>query len=161
MQVSLRSSKIRTELGRPWSGDGKNKAPGKNMAVRITLHPGRRAEGGRTLLQKTKAVFMLICFRIFSSRSSVGRDSSVGIATRYEVDGPEIECRWGRDFPHLSRQAMGPNELSVQWVPGLFPGVKRHGRGVEHPPPFRAEVKERMEYFPSGLSWPLLGWPLS
>jgi hypothetical protein len=31
----------------------------------------------------------------------VGRDSSVGIATDYGLDGPEIEFRWGRDFPPI------------------------------------------------------------
>jgi hypothetical protein len=30
------------------------------------------------------------------------RDSAVGIATRYGLDGPGIQSRWGRDFPHLS-----------------------------------------------------------
>jgi len=42
-----------------------------------------------------------------------------------------------------------------------FPGVKRPGRGVDHPPPSSAEVKERVElylYSPSGSSWPVLGW---
>jgi hypothetical protein len=32
----------------------------------------------------------------------VGRDSAVGIATRYGLDGPGIESRWGRDFSHPS-----------------------------------------------------------
>jgi hypothetical protein len=32
-------------------------------------------------------------------------DSSVGIATRYRLDGPVIESRWGRNFPHPSRPA--------------------------------------------------------
>ena len=31
----------------------------------------------------------------------------VGIATSNGLDGPGIECRWGRDFPHLSRPAIG------------------------------------------------------
>ena len=53
---------------------------------------------------------------------SVGRDSSVGVATRYELDGPGIESRWGRDFPHPSRPALGPAQLPVQWVPGHFRG---------------------------------------
>ena len=48
-----------------------------------------------------------------------GRDSSVGIATRYGLDGPGIESRWGRDFPHPSRPALGPTQPPVQWVPGL------------------------------------------
>jgi hypothetical protein len=52
----------------------------------------------------------------------VGWDSSVGIATRYGLDGPGIESRWGRDFPHPSRPALGPTLPSIQWVPGLFGG---------------------------------------
>jgi hypothetical protein len=41
-----------------------------------------------------------------------------------------------------------------------FPGVKRPGRGNDHPPPSSARVKERVElylYSPSGPSWPVLG----
>ena len=57
-----------------------------------------------------------------------GRDSSVGIATRYRLDGPGIESRWGRDFPHPSRPALGPTQPPVQWLPGLFRG--QSGRGV-------------------------------
>jgi hypothetical protein len=41
-----------------------------------------------------------------------------------------------------------------------FPGVKRQERGVNHPPPSSAEVKERVElHFQSlsGPSWPVLG----
>jgi hypothetical protein len=49
----------------------------------------------------------------------MGRDSSVGIATRYGLDGSGIESRWGRDFPHVSRPALGPTQPPVQWVPGL------------------------------------------
>jgi hypothetical protein len=57
----------------------------------------------------------------------VGRDSVVGIATRYELDGPRIESRWGRDFQHPSRLALGPTQPIIQWVPGLFPGGKAGG----------------------------------
>jgi hypothetical protein len=52
------------------------------------------------------------------------RDSVVSIATRYGLDGPGIESRWGRDFPHPSRPALGPTQSPVQWVPDLFPGGK-------------------------------------
>ena len=51
-----------------------------------------------------------------------GRDSSVGKATRYGLDGPGIEFRWGRDFPHPSRPALRPTQSPVQWVPGLSRG---------------------------------------
>ena len=58
-----------------------------------------------------------------------GPGSIVGIATGYGLDGPGIESRWGRDFPHLSRPALGPTQPPVQWVPDLSQGVKS-GRGV-------------------------------
>ena len=42
---------------------------------------------------------------------SVDRGSAVGIATRYGMDGPGIETRCGRDFPHPSTPARGPPSL--------------------------------------------------
>ena len=36
----------------------------------------------------------------------VGWDSSVGITTRYGVDDPGIEFRWGRDFLHHYKPAL-------------------------------------------------------
>ena len=86
-----------------------------------------------------------------------GRDSIVGIATRYELDGPWIESRWGARF--LAPVQTGPEAYPASsTMGGSFPGVKRLGRGVDHPPPSNAEVKERVElyiYSPSGPSCPV------
>jgi len=49
-----------------------------------------------------------------TTTTRVGQDSAVGIATRYGLDGPGIETRWGwRDFPHPSRPALGPTQPPV------------------------------------------------
>jgi hypothetical protein len=58
-----------------------------------------------------------------------GPGSSVGIAIGYGLDGLGIESRWGRDFPHRFRPALGPTQPPVIWLPGLSRGGKS-SRGV-------------------------------
>ena len=70
-----------------------------------------------------------------------GPGTVVGIATDYGLDGPGIESRWERDFPYLSRPALRPTQLPVQWVPGLSRGKLRPGRDADPSPPSSAEVK--------------------
>ena len=76
----------------------------------------------------------------------VGRDSSVGTATHYGLDGPEIESRWWRDFLHPSRPALGPTQPPFTCT-GSFPGIKRPGRGAYHPLPHNADVKESVALY--------------
>ena len=85
-----------------------------------------------------------------------GRDSWVGTATRYGLDGPGIESQWGRDFQHTSRPALGPTQPPVQWVPGL----SQPGCGADHPPQSKCRGHERVGlylYSPSGPSSPVIG----
>jgi hypothetical protein len=72
-------------------------------------------------------LFILQCcintfYFLLALDGSGGRDNSVGIAIRYGLDGPGIECQWGRDLPHPSRPALWPTQLPIQWVPGLSRG---------------------------------------
>ena len=48
----------------------------------------------------------------------MGRDSSVGIATRYGLDGPGIESRWGARF-----------SAPVHTGPGAYPASRTMGTG--------------------------------
>ena len=100
------------------------------------------------------AVFNLLCQDI------VGRDSSVGIATTVRAGRSGDRIPAGARFS--TPVQTGPGACPAPYTMGTvsFPGVKRPGRGVDHPPPSSAEVKERVElylYSPSGPSWPVLG----
>ena len=66
----------------------------------------------------------------------VGRDSSVGIATRYGLDGPGIESRWGRDFPHPSRPALVPTQPQYNEY-RFFPADKAAGAWCWPPTPIK------------------------
>ena len=63
-----------------------------------------------------------------------------GIATGYGLDSSGDRIPVGRDFPHLSRPALGPTQPPVQWVPGLSRGKKRPGRDAGPSPPSNAMV---------------------
>jgi len=86
--------------------------------------------------------FYLVRIKHYAYTSACGPGSSVGIATGYDLDGPEIESRWGRDFSQLSRRALGLTHGTRGTV--SFPGVKS-GRGVtltRHPLLVPLVVKE-------------------
>jgi hypothetical protein len=96
--------------------------------------------------------------------SGVGRDSSLGVATRKGLDGPgsippgawmfvlrvlhgrrkktkartiktKKQSRWGR--------ALEPTQPPTQQVPRIFPGSQAARRGANYPPPPSAVVKDR------------------
>jgi hypothetical protein len=107
-------------------------------------------------------ITLLLLLLLLSSSSS----SSVGIATRYVLDGQWIEFLWGwgggvgARFSAPVQTGPGAHPASCTMSTGSFLGVKRLGRGAEHPPPSSAEVKERIELFlysPTGPLWPVVG----
>jgi len=83
----------------------------------------------------------------------VAWESSVGIATRYGKDGPGIESRWGTRFPAPVQTDPEAHPASYTMGTGSFPGLKRPGRGVDHPPTSSAEVKERVELYLYSPLW--------
>ena len=66
-----------------------------------------------------------------------GRDSSVGIATRY---GPGIGSPWEERFSAPVQTGPGAHPASYTTGTGSFPGVKQSWRGADHPSPSSAEV---------------------
>jgi hypothetical protein len=46
----------------------------------------------------------------------------------------------------MSRLALGPTQLPIQWVKGYFLGVKQPGCEVDHLSPYRTEVKNEWSY---------------
>ena len=80
-------------------------------------------------------IYIYIYIYIYSGPGSVD-----GIATGYGLDGPGIESRWRRDFPHLSRPALGPPNLLYSGY-RVFPGGKeRPGHDADPSPPSSAVV---------------------
>jgi hypothetical protein len=71
---------------------------------------------------KSQQDALFLNFILVKDSSRCGPGIAVGIATAYGLDGPGIEFRWGRNFPHPSRQVLRPTESPVQWVPGLSRG---------------------------------------
>jgi hypothetical protein len=75
-------------------------------------------------------------------------DGSVGVATRYGMDGPGFELQPGQEIfsPPPSRPTPGAHRVScAMGARSIFPdaggGVKRPGRGFDHPPSPSAQVK--------------------
>jgi len=69
---------------------------------------------------------------------------------------------WGEIFTPV-RAGSGAHPASYTVGTGSFPGVKRLGSGVGHPPPSSAKVKERIQLYlhsTPGPLWPVTGWTL-
>jgi len=89
----------------------------------------------------------------------MGHDSSVGIATRYGLDGPGIESWWGARFSQPAQTGPRAHPPSYTMGTGSFPGVKRLGCGIDHPPPSTTKVKERVELYFNSPLWAFVACP--
>ena len=96
------------------------------------------------------ALFSNVLLMTIIQPEGSGRDSWVGIATRYGLDDPGIESQYGgRDLPPPSRPALRPTQHPRKWVPGLFPRCR--AAGAWGWPSSTAEFKERVYLYPSPL----------
>jgi hypothetical protein len=84
---------------------------------------------------------------IYALSTFMGRGSSVGIATRYGVDGPAIESRWGGEiFFTRTDRPCGPPTLLYKGY-RVIPGGKTAEAWRRPPTPSIGEVKESVELF--------------
>ena len=93
----------------------------------------------------------ICCTQNYNQRSRIqpyttnigGQDSAVGIATRYGLDGPEIEPWWRRNFLYSSRPALSPTQPPAQRMPFcLFHGGKVAG---DHLVCYRMALQQKHE----------------
>ena len=89
--------------------------------------------------------------------------SAVGIATCYGLDGPWIESWWGARYSAPVQSGPGAHPATCTMGTGSLPGVKRPGRGDDHPPPSSTKFQGRVQlylYSTCEPLWPVLGWTL-
>jgi hypothetical protein len=75
----------------------------------------------------------------------MGRDSVLGIATRYGLDGPGFESRGGGERARFSAPVQtgpGAHPASYTMSTASFPRVKWPGPGVDHQPHLAPRLKE-------------------
>jgi hypothetical protein len=121
----------------------------------ILPHIWRRYQIARRYIACNSIPYTYRCKKIKPRMSSYGgpgwlsrctRWSVVGIATRYGLDGPEINL-WGARFSAPVETGPGAHPASYKMGTVSFPGVKWPKGCVEYQPSSSAEVKERVELY--------------
>jgi hypothetical protein len=72
----------------------------------------------------------------------MGRDSVVGKVIRYGMDGPKSNPGGGEIFRTLPVRPWCPPSLLYNGYRVSFLGVKRPGRGFDHPPHIAPRLKK-------------------
>ena len=88
-------------------------------------------------------IFLIHCIFTFTLLYFVGRDRIVVIAIRYGLKVGGSNPGEGKVLRLCSEPPWCAPSLLHNGYPVSFPGMKRLGRGVDHPSPSSAEVKER------------------
>ena len=115
----------------------------RGLCVSTQLHTGQR-------LRMRRAIYLFPLLSRYSDSLRAGRSG----------DRIPVGCEIFHTRPD---RPLGPTQPPVQWVTGLSFGVKRPGRGADHPPPSKCRGQERVGlylYSSSGPSWPVMGAPL-
>jgi len=76
----------------------------------------------------------------------MSRDSSVGKATRYGLEGPGIEFRCEVRFSAPVQTGRGAHPATYTMGRGSLPEVKRPGRGNEQPPHLPLKLRKEYSY---------------
>ena len=91
-----------------------------------SVFKGLNYRNRRSSTLKKAAAISSVTFE-HSNKLQLGSDSSVGIATRYGLDGPGIESRWGGE---IFRTGAHPSSRTMD-TRSLFRGQSGPARGVE------------------------------
>ena len=98
----------------------------------------------------------MIFFFPLPDGSEPGKHSRYSDSLRAGGSGDRIPV--GARFSASLQTGPGAYPASCTMGTGSFPGVKRPGRGADHPPPGQERVGLYL-YTPSGPSWPVMGAP--
>ena len=94
----------------------------------------------------TITIYFTVYLRMTLEYMQAGRSQSVQrLATAWTVQGSNPEGGGAARFSAPVQTDPGAHPASYTMGTGSFPGVKRPGRGVEHPLPYSAEAEEREE----------------
>ena len=102
--------------------------------ISSTQTVGQYLKSGNEIFHPYSFSFMIIPF------DTVSLGSSVGIATRYRLDGPGMESRWGARFSAPVQTGPGPHPIPYTMSTESFTEVKRSEYGIDHPSTSSAEV---------------------
>ena len=99
------------------------------LPVRVSLIRDAIHRGSRHLKHHVTGSYSRFSFIYHLSASTVDRDSSVGKATGYGLDGPGLKSLWEARFSAPVQTRCGTHPDSCTMGTEFFPGVKS-GRGV-------------------------------